>query len=96
MRENYHDAMAIVRFYGHPDLFITFTCNSKWPEIDEALKLTPGVKAEDRPDLMARVFKIKLDQLIYDLTKGQHFGKTRGGSCMSLFYRFIYDLIYYD
>ncbi|MBN8138620.1 hypothetical protein J0J21_23110, partial [Vibrio vulnificus] len=27
MMEHYHDAMSICRFYGHPDLFITFTCN---------------------------------------------------------------------
>nr|XP_028948133.1 uncharacterized protein LOC103415272 [Malus domestica] len=33
MINNYQDAMAICREYGHPDLFITFTCNVKWPEI---------------------------------------------------------------
>ena len=27
MINNYHDAMAICRYYGNPDLFITFTCN---------------------------------------------------------------------
>ena len=31
--QNYQDAMAICRYYGYPDLFITFTCNAKWPEI---------------------------------------------------------------
>jgi hypothetical protein len=30
MVQNYQDAMAICRFYGPPDLFITFTCNPKW------------------------------------------------------------------
>ncbi|KAG8232687.1 hypothetical protein J437_LFUL009935 [Ladona fulva] len=25
--------MTYVRKHGHPDLFITFTCNSSWPEI---------------------------------------------------------------
>ncbi|XP_071719195.1 uncharacterized protein [Rutidosis leptorrhynchoides] len=33
LQQNYLDAMAIVRAYGHPDLFITFTCNPKWQEI---------------------------------------------------------------
>ncbi|XP_070665149.1 uncharacterized protein [Malus domestica] len=33
MINNYQDAMAICREYGHPDLFITFTCKVKWPEI---------------------------------------------------------------
>lgn len=27
MLEHYHDAMVICKFYGHPNLFITFTCN---------------------------------------------------------------------
>ena len=31
--QNYQDIMAICRNYGYPTLFITFTCNSKWPEI---------------------------------------------------------------
>lgn len=37
MVQNYQDAMAICRFYGPPDLFITFTCNPKWQEIADAL-----------------------------------------------------------
>lgn len=37
MQQHYHDAMAIVREHGKPDLFITMTCNPNWPEIQEAL-----------------------------------------------------------
>ena len=33
MYQLYLDAMAIVSALGKPDLFITFTCNPKWPEI---------------------------------------------------------------
>ncbi|CAN6826533.1 unnamed protein product, partial [Brassica oleracea] len=33
MKNMYLDAMAICRHFGFPDLFITFTCNPKWPEI---------------------------------------------------------------
>ncbi|KAJ8868711.1 hypothetical protein PR048_030250 [Dryococelus australis] len=29
----YQDSIAIMRQFGKPDLFITFTCNPKWPEI---------------------------------------------------------------
>ena len=29
--QNYQDAMAICRWAGYPDLFVTFTCNPKWP-----------------------------------------------------------------
>ena len=37
MLQLYQDAMAIVRKYGEPDLFITMTCNLKWREIEENL-----------------------------------------------------------
>ena len=39
MFELYQDAMSIVRKYGKPDLFITFTCNPQWEEITSALLL---------------------------------------------------------
>jgi len=37
MQQLFQDAMAIVRTFGKPDLFITFTCNPKWPEITDGL-----------------------------------------------------------
>lgn len=58
MHRRYQDAMAIVRAYRKPDLFIAFTCNPAWPEITAALK--PGQRASDCPDLMDRVFKLKV------------------------------------
>jgi hypothetical protein len=30
MKEKYQDSMALVRYYGKPCLFITFTCNPNW------------------------------------------------------------------
>ena len=48
--------MGIVRKYGKPDLFITFTCNPQWEEITSALLLNQ--KASDRPDLIVRVFRL--------------------------------------
>ena len=64
--------MAICRKYHKPDLFITMTCNPKWPEIQS--QLLPGQTAQDRPDIAARVFKLKKDQLIDDLVHGQILG----------------------
>jgi len=58
MYQLYQDAIAIVRHFGKPDLFIIFTCNSKWPEITR--ELWPNQIAADRLDLTARVFNIKL------------------------------------
>ena len=70
----FQDAMAIVRKYGKPDLFITMTCNPQWPEITEAL--FPGQKAHDRPDIVAKIFKRKMDQLMNDLVAGGCFGQV--------------------
>ena len=56
----FQDGMAICREYHKPDFFITMTCNPHWPEIKEQLK--PGQTAQDRPDLVARVFKQKLEK----------------------------------
>lgn len=67
MRQHYQDAMAIVQKLGTPDLFITMTCNPKWEEITENLR--PNERPENRPDLVARVFKAKLSALLEDLIK---------------------------
>nr|XP_011470726.1 PREDICTED: uncharacterized protein LOC101313170 isoform X1 [Fragaria vesca subsp. vesca] len=75
MIKHYHDAMALCRKYGPPDLFITFTCNSKWPEIERALQNKHGKKTEDRPDVVARIFKMKHDDLIEYVKSGKPFGK---------------------
>ncbi|XP_025192330.1 uncharacterized protein LOC112592482, partial [Melanaphis sacchari] len=74
MKQFYHDAMAIVRKYGKPDLFITFTCNPKWPEIVD--NIPHWLKANDRPDLVARVFHAKLKQLMRDITTDKVFGNV--------------------
>ncbi|GJS41039.1 hypothetical protein Tco_0566082, partial [Tanacetum coccineum] len=76
MLQNYLDAMALCKWYGYPDLFITFTCNPKWPEITRFLRKR-GLKSEDRPDVITRVFKMKLDQLIKDIKEKRIFGRVR-------------------
>jgi len=47
MHEYAQDAMAYVRQYSWPDLFITFSCNSKWIEITQLL--LPGQSSSDCP-----------------------------------------------
>lgn len=71
--------MAVCKHYGYPELFITFTYNAKWPEIVEAIKLIEGQRAEDRPDIIARVFRIRLKLLMEDLMKRKHFGEILAG-----------------
>ncbi|KAK8812301.1 hypothetical protein WA158_007535 [Blastocystis sp. Blastoise] len=75
MKGAYLDAMTIVRYYGKPDYFITFTCNPKWKEIVE--NLYPNQEAWERPDLVCRVFAIKLKYLYHLLKDENVFGKAQ-------------------
>lgn len=68
MIQNYQDAMAICKWAGYPQLFITFTCNQRWLEISRFLD-PRGQKPEDRPDIICRIFKMKLDEMINDIRK---------------------------
>ncbi|XP_065661014.1 uncharacterized protein LOC136084620 [Hydra vulgaris] len=59
--------MAIIKKYGKPNLFITFTYNPKWCEITE--NLYSSQTANDTPDLVIRVFKLKLNNILFDIFK---------------------------
>ena len=74
MLQLYQDAMSIVRRYGKPDLFITFTCKPLWTEITSSLLIDQ--KASDRPDLIVRVFRMKLRELLSDILKKHIFGRS--------------------
>ncbi|KAK9676692.1 hypothetical protein RND81_11G093800 [Saponaria officinalis] len=78
MRETYQDTMTICKWCGYPYLFITFTCNPKWPEISRCVEIK-GLKPEDRPDIVTRVFKLKLEELMTDFKELHIFGRTRAG-----------------
>ncbi|XP_022041580.1 uncharacterized protein LOC110944175 [Helianthus annuus] len=75
MRRRFLDAMTLVQDDGKPDLFLTITCNPQWPEI--SLNLHPGQTAQDRPDLVSRVFRAKLEDLKEQLFKKHIFGEVR-------------------
>ncbi|KAE9164539.1 hypothetical protein PF004_g29793 [Phytophthora fragariae] len=69
MYKSYQDSMAIVREYGKPDVFVTMTCNPTWEEIEEKIP-EPNQSAQDRPDIVARVWQQKLAELLKDLDEG--------------------------
>ncbi|QRV78796.1 Helitron helicase-like domain at N-terminus [Ceratobasidium sp. AG-Ba] len=52
MAESYQDAMAIARYLGPPQFFVTMTANPNWPELKNAL--LPGQVPADQPDLAGR------------------------------------------
>jgi hypothetical protein len=74
---NYQDAMAICRVYGLPDLFVTFTCNTKWREIADALCFEPGQQPCDCSDVAVHVFHMKVDEFMVDIGEGRTFGPVR-------------------
>nr|XP_048318610.1 uncharacterized protein LOC125418353 [Ziziphus jujuba var. spinosa] len=76
MIQNYQDAMAICKWAGYPELFITLTCNPKWPEVVRFVE-SRGLRPEDRAYILCRIFKVKLDQLVKDLRQNKIFGKAK-------------------
>lgn len=81
--------MAVFKEYDHPDLFITFTCNLKWEEIQAAVRSTGFHDASVRLDLVAWVFKMKLDAMIADFTKHRVLGRIIAGIFFIVFYCLI-------
>ena len=81
MQQTYQDVMALNTKFGHPDLFITFICNPSWKEIKEPF--LPGETFLERPDLVARVFRLKLKALMDDFRKNKVLGKLPS-SCLPL------------
>src|SRR5688500_16972703 len=71
----FHDSMTLVRVFGKPDLFITMTCNPKWKEILDVIGRNG--KAADNPDIVSRVFNIKLTAMMKDIKNGI-FGEILG------------------
>jgi hypothetical protein len=94
MAQNYQDAMAVCHWVGYPNLFVTFTSNANWPEIqymlDEAkLKQKPA----ERGDVIVRVFMIKLKALLRDIVIGKRFRETTTGICLKPLYIQVYEIL---
>lgn len=53
--------------FGKPDLFITMTYDLKWKEFTENFET--GEVSENRPDLVVRVFKFELKELMDEIAK---------------------------
>ena len=79
MIQNFHDAVAITRVYGVTDIFLTFTCNPKWPKIAEALRFERGKKHTDMADIVVRVYHMKLQEMLGDIKSDMPFGPINAG-----------------
>lgn len=66
MNQVFQDLMSYVVHFDPPSYFVTVTANVNWNEI--RAELVPGQDVRDRADLVDRVFGLKLDDLLGDLT----------------------------
>ena len=73
-QKGFRRAMALVRYFGKPTLFLTATMNIDCPEVKSCL--APHQTPYDRPDLLCRAFKAKKDELIRDIVKSKIFGQV--------------------
>ena len=75
MQGKYQDALAIMRcFRSKPDLFITITANPEWPEITEAIAQHSHLSNQDRDDIIVRVFRAKLKEILNDILNNHVLG----------------------
>jgi len=72
----YLDALTLPQRYHCPDLFVTFTCNPKWPEIQR--EIPRGNDTRDHPDIVARVFWLKFKSMMEDILEHKIFGEVQG------------------
>ena len=70
--------MAIVRKFGRPHLFVTFTASGKWDEVQECIY--HGQETTHRPDMVVRVFNAKLEEFKKDILKNHVLGKVKAYS----------------
>jgi hypothetical protein len=68
------DAMTLVQRFGKPDYFVTMMCNPYWEEVSREIFL--GQTSQDRPELVARVYRSKLRNLHDCSIKKKHFGQV--------------------
>ncbi|CAN1769839.1 hypothetical protein LINPERHAP1_LOCUS11421 [Linum perenne] len=64
--ENFQDAMAICRTLGYPDLFITFTCNTNWPEVQFMVDLVQQSDKIYSPSHIDSVISAEIPDVIAD------------------------------
>ena len=72
----FQDGMALVRAFGKPHLFLTFTANAQWPEIEASIE--KNEKSYDRPDVVNRILFMKLKELMDDIRNSEILGRNKG------------------
>ena len=69
------NVLEIVSRRKRPNIFITLTFNTDWREVKESIP--PGDSAYRHPEIVARVFKLKLQKFLKNLKDGKYFNGER-------------------
>ena len=93
MYSHYLDALVICRVHGNPSFFVAFTCNVRWPEIQEYMEAFPQLTAADRPDVVDRVFERKIHLLLKYVRERKPFGGIDAGNDALII--FLITLLYH-
>lgn len=75
MEQIYFYGMTIYSHIGCLYLFITLTCNPNWSKVQRLISKI-NLRRHDRPYIISRLFKIKFNELLSDLTKKHVLGKV--------------------
>jgi hypothetical protein len=73
-QQNLQNALALLHKFGGCDLFITFTVNLAWHEVQE--ELLPNQSAHEYPDLIAQAFHLKVESFLDDMMNKHIFGEA--------------------
>ena len=91
MDQLYFDGMTICNNVGLPDLFLTFTSNPNWPQVQNILS-SMNLTIVDRIAIVVRVFRIKFEQLLTYLNKKNKLGKVIACELSFLEFKFIMNI----
>lgn len=75
MQKAYQNAMTTFRRHGKPTWMVTFTGNSGWEEVKDAMPKESGDNTADRPDIICRIFEDKVHEIRKDLEDRGVLGK---------------------
>jgi len=81
-QRTYSNALAMTRKFGSPTFFITVTGNQGWEDYRKACQKV-GADPASAPDLMMRVFELKLKKLMNMITGTKNGGKGIFGKCVA-------------
>jgi hypothetical protein len=74
MQQLFQDSMYLITHFSKSNLFMTFITNPRWEEVTAALFTDQTVA--DKPNIIAKVFRAKLKNLIDQIRNSEIFGNV--------------------